>query len=69
MSKLPSGFSTFRDAVSFIMGSVILVFAIFIADPPPETLSIGVGLALVGLPATSLMGGKKNDSNNSKPGA
>lgn len=63
MAKLPSGFATVRDAVSFIIGSGILIYAIVIQPPPPETLSIGVGLALVGLPATSLMGGKNGGRN------
>lgn len=57
---MTSGFQTLRDAISFVLGSVILIYAIAFAEPPPEALSIAVGLALVGLPATSLMGGKKN---------
>lgn len=58
MGKMPTGFTTIRDAVSFLLGAGILVYSIMLTPPPPETLSVGVGLALIGLPATSLMGGK-----------
>jgi hypothetical protein len=64
VAKMPSGFTTVRDAVSFTIGAGILLYAIVIQPPPPETVSVGVGLALVGLPATSLMGGNRAGRND-----
>lgn len=55
---LPSGFASVRDALSFLVGSGILVYSIVVAPPPPEALSIGAGVALIGLPATSLIGAR-----------
>lgn len=46
----PSGFATLRDALSFVLGTGILVYSIMFEPPPPEALSVGAGVALVGIP-------------------
>lgn len=46
---LPSGFTTLRDAISFVLGAVILVNEIFFSDTV-EPYAFGVSIALMGLP-------------------
>lgn len=46
---LPSGFSTMRDIISFVLGAVILVNEIFISKSV-EPYAFGVAVALMGLP-------------------
>lgn len=46
---LPSGFTTLRDVLSFILGVGIICNEVFL-QPTVEPASIAVGIALVGLP-------------------
>lgn len=46
---LPSGFTTLRDAISFLLGAVILINEIFFSNGV-EPYAIGVAVALMGLP-------------------
>lgn len=59
MSVLPSGFATWRDLLSFGLGAGVLIYAIAVRHPPPDPLSIGVGVALVGLPPVAAFAGGK----------
>lgn len=54
---MPSGFATLRDLTSFLAGLALLGWSLVFSPPPPEPLSVAVGVALVGLPAATLMGG------------
>jgi hypothetical protein len=47
--RLPSGFATIRDLVSFVIGIGIIGNEIFI-QASIEPYAVGVGLALTGLP-------------------
>lgn len=47
--KLPTGFSTLRDVLSFLAGMTIIGFEVFF-QPNVEPASIAVGLTLTGLP-------------------
>lgn len=48
-SRLPSGFTTIRDVLSFVLGVGIICNEVFF-QPTVETASMTVGIALVGLP-------------------
>lgn len=46
---LPSGFSTLRDVISFLLGIGIVINEVWLSDTV-EAYAIGVGVALMGLP-------------------
>jgi hypothetical protein len=48
-TRLPSGFTTIRDVVSFVAGMAIIGNEVFLS-PVVELYAMGVGLALCGLP-------------------
>jgi hypothetical protein len=47
--RLPSGFSTLRDLLSFVVGMVIIGNEVFFSETV-EPYAVGVGVALTGLP-------------------
>jgi hypothetical protein len=52
-----SGFDTVRDLVLFILGVAVLLYALIYRDPPPDAVTVGVGILLVGLPIAALFPG------------
>lgn len=61
--RTPTGFATLRDMLSFGLGAGLLVYSIVVDPPPPEPLSVGVGVALVGIPPVAAYAarGGRND--------
>lgn len=59
----PSGFSTIRDFVTFVIGAYIVIWTVIVRDPPADVVAVGVGVTLCGLPLVALLpggGGTKN---------
>lgn len=48
-TRLPSGFTTLRDLVSFVAGMAVLGNEVFLSATV-EPYAVGVGIALTGLP-------------------
>ena len=48
-ARMPSGFATIRDLLSFAAGMVIILNEVFVS-PTVEAAAVGVGVALTGLP-------------------
>lgn len=48
-ARWPSGFSTLRDLLSFLLGLAIIINEVWFAETAEAAL-IGVGVALAGLP-------------------
>lgn len=48
-TRLPTGFSTIRDLITFIIGCGIIGNEVFLS-PAVEPTAIGVGVAMAGLP-------------------
>jgi hypothetical protein len=49
VGRLPSGFATLRDLISFIGGLAIIANEVFISASV-EAYAVGVGVAMMGLP-------------------
>lgn len=61
---MPSGFATLRDLLSFALGAAILVYSIVVEPPPPEALTIGVGVALVGVPPVAALASRSKGARD-----
>lgn len=48
-SRLPTGFTTLRDAVTFTIGVGIIINEVFVSDSV-EPAAMALGLAMTGLP-------------------
>jgi len=59
-SRLPSGFATLRDLVSFVFGAAIVVNEVFLS-PTVEAAAVGVGIAFCGLPLVFGADAKKKE--------
>lgn len=47
--RMPSGFSTIRDLISFFFGLGVIVHEVFLSVEV-EAYAVGIGLAMMGLP-------------------
>jgi hypothetical protein len=59
----PSGFSTIRDFVTFVIGAVIVIYTVIVREPPADVVAVGVGVTLCGLPLVAMLpgGGTKDE--------
>lgn len=48
-ARIPAGFSTIRDLITFVIGVGIVINEVFI-QPTVEPTSITIGIAMAGLP-------------------
>jgi hypothetical protein len=59
--RLPSGFASIREALSYALGAGALIFGITVADPDKAYFAVGAGLALIGSPIVGSIFDKKDD--------
>lgn len=50
MSRFASGFSNFREVLSYLLGTGVLLYGVVIAPPDRQLVVVGAGLALLGAP-------------------
>ena len=61
MPRMPSGFASLREVVSYLIGTGVLVYGVVMAEQDRQLVIIGAGLALLGSPMVGGLFDRKVD--------